>query len=265
MKIGCISWSHRNDVANGTIDLLGLMEHCKKDAKLDGIELWNNHFASLDKEYLEKLLKKSQELELPIYSVATKCVFGDFGEEAIEKVKKAMDEWLAATDFLGAPNMRVSIGGENLRDPKHQMKVFETLTEVLNRNEYPHIKVGIENQEPGVVQNAEDVRKMHEVSGGKLSLILDNGSFLNKEDSYQFMSDTLPYASVVHTKFFSIAEDGHDCVLDYTKIKGILDTSGYDGYLSIEYDSQESALRDVPIIADFMRTLFKKEIVHRGK
>lgn len=256
MKIGCISWSYRNDVSKGAIDLLGLMEHCKKDAKLDGIELWNNHFVSRDKDYLEKLLEKSKELNLPIYSVATKCVFGDFSEEAIEKVKKTMDEWLAVTAFLGAPNMRVSIGGENLRDPEHQMKVFTTLTEVLNREEYPDIKVGIENQEPGVVQNTADVLKMYEASGGKLSLILDNGSFLNKEDSYQFMMDTLPYASVVHTKFFSIAEDGHDCVLDYVKIKKILDEHDYDGYLSIEYDSQEPALRDVPVIADYMRKLF---------
>lgn len=256
MKIGCISWSHRNDVANKAIDLIGWMEHCKKDAKLDGVELWNNHFESLEKEYLETLLAKSRELELPIYSVATKCVFGDFSDEAIEKVKATMDAWLAATDFLGAPNMRVSIGGENLRDPEHQKKVFTTLTEVLERNEYPNITVGIENQEPGVVQNAEDVFKMNEVSGGRLKLILDNGSFLNKEDSYQFMIDTLPYASVVHTKFFSIAEDGHDCVLDYAKVKEILDASEYDGYLSIEYDSQEPALRDVPVIAEYMRTLF---------
>ncbi len=258
MKIGCISWSHRNDFSKNELDLFSWMEHCKKDAKLDGVELWNNHFVSIEKPYLDKLLAKSHELNLPIYSVATKCVFGDFSDEAIETVKQTMVDWLAVTDLLGAPCMRISVGGNDLRDPAHQAKVFEVLTEVLNRNEYPGIRVGIENQEPGVVQNADDVHKMTAASGGKLHLILDNGSFLNKDDSYAFMEDTLPVACVVHTKFFDIDNNGQDRVLNYDRIKKILDASDYDGFLSIEYDSQSPAMQDVPVIADYMRKLFQE-------
>ena len=258
MKIGCISWSHRKDFEEGRLDLFSWMEHCK-NAGLDGVELWNNHFDSIEKPYLQKLLAKSKELELPIYSVATKCIFGAFSREEIEVAMQTLRNWLTVADTLGAGLLRVSVGGQELRDPAHQRAVFEALGDVVREKAYPHIRVGIENQEPGVVQNAADVRAMVVQSGNALCLILDNGSFINKNDSYGFMRETLPIAGVVHAKFFDIAEDGSDKVLDYTRIRSILKEAGYEGYLSIEYDSQEPAMRDVPRIANYMHRLFDGE------
>lgn len=255
MKIGCISWSHRNEFSDGTMDLFQWMEHCKKDCKLDGVELWNNHMASLEEDYLQKIKDKAEELELPVYSVATKCMFGKFGKEEVEHAKQVMRDWLKATDFLGAKIMRISIGGESLREPSHQESVFGALTEVIEEDKYPHIAVGIENQEPGVVQNIDDVRKMTSVSKGLLKVVLDNGSFINKSDSYSFMEEALPAAAVVHAKFFDIREDGSDKILDYEKIRQILKKSDYDGYVSIEYDSMEPASKDVPKIAAYLKKI----------
>ncbi len=255
MKIGCISWSHRNDFSNGKLDILTWMEHCKIDCGLDGVEIWNNHFKSLEEDYLKKIKDKGKELKLPIYSVATKCLFGDFSEKEVEKAKQTMREWLEATEFLGADIMRISIGGEDLRNPERQDKVFESLKEVIKEGKYQQIKVGIENQEPGVVQNIQDVKRMSEKSEGLLKLVLDNGSFINKADSYEFMKETLVNAAVVHAKFFQIREDGSDEILDYEKIREILKESEYDGYVSIEYDSQEPAIRDVPKIAAYLKSI----------
>lgn len=58
MKIGCISWSHRKGFQEGKMDVFTWMEHCKKDCGLDGVELWNNHFDSLDQIYLKKFAKR---------------------------------------------------------------------------------------------------------------------------------------------------------------------------------------------------------------
>lgn len=255
MKIGCISWSHRNSFANGEMDIFKWMEHCKNDCLLDGAEIWNNHFESLDESYLQKIKEKAAELNLPVYSVATKCVFGGFSDDEINAAKSTMRDWLKATDYLGASIMRISVGGERLRDAERQIKVFDSITEVICEGEYPEITVGIENQEPGVVQNVADVKKMKEISDGKLKVILDNGSFLDKEDSYAFLEEALPDAAVVHAKFFDIREDGSDKILDYEKIKMILQKNCYDGYISIEYDSNEPAARDVPKIASYLRKL----------
>lgn len=258
MKIGCISWSHRNDVANGTMDIFSWIEHCKKDAKLDGIELWNNHFDSINTDYLEKIKSKSDELNIPIYSVATKCLFGDFTDEEISNAKQTLRDWLDVADYLNSPLLRVSIGGNNLRENKNQLTVFDALTEVILENKYPNIQVGIENQEPGVVQNIDDVKLMVKRSNDKLKLILDNGSFINKEDSYEFTQKTIEHAGVVHLKFFDILADGSDKVLDYNRIAEIIKKSDYNGYLSIEFDSNEPATRDVPLIAKYLKTLFQE-------
>ena len=255
MKIGCITWSHRLE----NLDLFALMDHYKNDCHLDGIELWNNSFTSTDDEYLKNLKKKSDELSLPIYSVASKCQFGDFSDKKIAECKETLVKWLDITKKLGASVLRVSIAGDDLRNHNKQDKVFMTLSDTLLQTPHDGIRVGIENQEPGVVQNSEDVKRMVDKSNGQLYVVLDNGSFLDRTTSpYVFMEDNLKYACVVHTKFFDINSDGSDNVLDYSRIKSIIEKSGYDGFLSIEYDnSTASAVKDVPLIADFMRRTFK--------
>lgn len=253
MNIGCISWSYRNEFADGTFSFPGWIRHCAEDAGLDGVELWNNHFESLKTDYLDQLtaLCKSEGLEL--YSVAMKCNFGDFTKEEIESAKSTLREWLAAAEVMGVRTLRVSLAAVDEREPMRQRTIFESLTEVINENNYPHISVGIENKEPSAVQDVDDVKLMDKVSSGKLKLILDNGSIIDKSTVYGFMEETLPYAALVHAKFFDIDENGMDKVLDYSRIIPIVKKSGYDGFLSIEYDSEEKASRDVPLIASYLK------------
>ena len=253
MKIGCISWSYRNEFSDGKYDLFKWIHHCSKDVQLDGIEPWNNHFESLEDNYLTRISSLCKDEGLELYSVAMKCDFGDFSNESIQKAMNTMRDWLFATDKLGAKTMRISISGENERAPERRNIIIESITNVVNENRFPHITVGIENKEPSVIQNSEDVVWMFEKSKGKIKLILDNGSILDKSTVYDFMEMTLPYAALVHAKFFDISENGADNLLDYDRIIPIIKKSGYDGYLSIEYDSKEPASRDVPIISKYLR------------
>jgi sugar phosphate isomerase/epimerase len=257
MKIGCISWSHRLEFQSGKLDVFKWMEHCKREAGLDGVEIWNNHITSLEINYLDKIKNKATDEGLEIYSVATKCQYGSFSKQEISQAQQTMQNWMDATVRLGVPVMRISIGGECLRDTTHRDIVIDSLTTVISTSRYPSIKVGIENQEPGVIQNTQDVKELVRRSNGTLGLVLDNGSFTNKEDSYSFMRDTLHDAVVVHLKFFNITVDGSDLVLDYNRVVPILRESGYNGYLSIEYDSDQPASRDVPIITNYLRRMFR--------
>lgn len=254
MNIGCISWSYRNEFSAGKYDFFSWFEHCAREANLEGVELWNNHFDSTETKYLDKLLSKSKEEGLQIYSVATKCKFGSFSSPEIEKAKQTLRDWLMITDRLNVNKLRVSLAGEDERAPEHQRIIFESLTEVINEGEYPHITVGIENKEPSAVQSAEDVKLMDEISGGKLKLILDNGSIIDKSTVYDFMEKTLPYTALVHAKFFDIDKNGRDKVLDYDRIIPIIENSKYTGFISIEYDSEEVASEDVPLIVKFLKT-----------
>lgn len=254
MKIGCISWSYRNEFASGKYDFFSWFEHCAQEAKLDGVELWNNHFESTEDDYLDKLLLKSKEEELKIYSVASKCKFGSFSENEIEGAKQTLREWLRIADRLGVRTLRISLAGDNERDPDHQRLIFESMTDVINEAKYPYITVGIENKEPSAVESPKDVILMDDVSEGKLQLILDNGSIIDKSTVYNFMEKTLPYAALIHTKFFDIDENGADRILDYDRIIPIIKNSDYEGFLSIEYDSDRPASEDVPAIARFLKT-----------
>ena len=95
MKIGCISWSYRNEFTDGTFGFPMWIRHCAREARLDGIELWNNHFESLKNDYLDQLSTLCRSEALELYSVAMKCNFGDFSKEEIENAKGTLREWLA--------------------------------------------------------------------------------------------------------------------------------------------------------------------------
>ena len=236
------------------MDIFSWIHHCAHDAKLDGVEIWNNHLTSLDDAYLDSVSAAITNEAVTLYTVASKLQYGVFSADEVEQAKLTLRTWIAATDRLGAPILRISIGGNNLGDQERKNIVYRSIAEVLDEGSHPHITVAIENQEPGVVANANDVLAMSSVTSGKVKLLLDNGSIIDKSTVYKFMEDSLPYAAGVHVKFFDIRDDGSDRVLDYDRIMPILRSADYEGYLSIEYDSQERASNDVPRIADYLRS-----------
>jgi sugar phosphate isomerase/epimerase len=258
MKIGCISWSYRNEFNETQYDMFRWIRHCAEDVHLDGVELWNNHFVSLQPYYLDRISAACKENGLQLYSVASKCLYGQFTPSEVAAAQDTLREWLVATDHLGAPLLRISVGGKELRDPARQAIVFQSLADVVSEGRYPHIQVGIENQEPGVVQNVDDVIAMDQATQGRLKLVLDNGSIIDKSTVYDFMERTIPYAAVIHLKFFDIDASGADRVLDYSRIVPIIKNSGYNGFVSIEYDSSRPASQDVPCIARFLKAQFQE-------
>lgn len=235
------------------MDIFSWIRHCARDAQLDGVEIWNNHLTSLEPEYLERVSAALNAENVGLYTVASKLQYGLFSPEEVEQAQGTLRTWLAVTDRLGAPVLRISIGGNGVGDPERKTIVFKSVEAVIDEGGYPHITVAIENQEPGIVANAIDVSAMNTATDGKVKLLLDNGSIIDKSSVYEFMKRSLPLAAGVHVKFFDVSDDGSDRVLDYDRIIPILRAADYDGYLSIEYDSENRASDDVPKIADYLR------------
>jgi len=258
MRIGCISWSYRDEFADGTYDLSSWLKHCAEVARLDGVEIWNKHVESLDEKYLKDVSAEARSRGLQVYSLASKLSFGDFSDDHIARVEEDLRIWLQAAHRVGAPILRFSIGGEDLRSSGRRSLIFDTIRNSLEQNEriLQGVRIGIENQEPGFIQSAEDVDEMVRVLGGKVGLILDNGSFLDRRTSYDFVRRTVDDALLFHAKFYDFADETGDRVLDYGKMRDLLRASTYRGYLSIEMDSKASATAFVPRIAGYLRRLF---------
>jgi len=258
MKIGCISWSYRKQFADGTYDLFSWMKHCSEVSRLDGVELWNNHVESLDEKYLKAVSAEATSRGLQIYSFAAKLSFGEFREEQLHQVKETVGAWIRAAQLVRVPILRFSIGGEDLRSPSRRSLTFDTLRTSVEQNaaRLQDLSIGIENQEPGFIQSADDVEEMVRVLGGRVGLILDNGSFLDRKTSYDFVRRTLRHALLFHAKFYDFSDEVGDRVLDYNKMRDLLRASTYRGYISIEMDSDVSATAFVPRMAAYLRKLF---------
>ncbi len=231
------------------------MNHCRDVLRLDGVELWNKHFESTKSSYVKTLRATSDQLGLPVYSVATKLELGTFSEQTLKAAEDTFAEWIGVAKELGCRTLRFSLGGEGLREAPNREKTYALLDKCISvhQNSLYGLKVGIENQEPGFTESVSDVKELRRRLGGKMFLVLDNGSFRNKEVTYDFTKSSLSDACLVHVKFYKLEEGRGDAKIDYDRYIRLLDSEGYDGFLSIEFDSDETPSLAVPRIADYLR------------
>jgi sugar phosphate isomerase/epimerase len=255
VKIGCISWSYKSEFSSGKWNIRSWMIHCRDALRLDGVELWNKHFESTKPSYVKTLRAISDQLGLPVYSVAAKLELGTFSEQTLKAAEDTFAEWVGVAKALGCRTLRFSLGGEGLRESPNREKTYALLDKCMSvhQNSLHDLKVGIENQEPGFTESVSDVKELRRRLGGKMFLVLDNGSFRNKEVTYDFTKRSLSDTCLVHVKFYKLEEGRGDAKIDYDRYIRLLDSEGYDGFLSIEFDSDETPSVAVPRIADYLR------------
>ena len=255
MKIGCISWSYKSEFTSEKWNIGSWMQHCKNDLLLDGVELWNRHVGSTESSHIRSVKAMSDQLRLPIYSVASKLELGSFSGQSLAAAEETFAEWVSVAKGLGCETLRFSIGGEELRKDQNREKVFSLLRRCLDahRDNLKGLRVGIENQQPGLVESIEDVKELRMVLGGRTYLVLDNGSFRDREVTYDFTRHTLQDACLVHVKFYGFDPQKGDTSINYLRYLPLLSASGYKGFLSIEFDSEEVPSVIVPKIAKYLR------------
>lgn len=287
MKIGVSSYSFQQLINSGAETHLSIISKAK-EIGFDGIE-----FIDLDvpdgmteEEFAKALKAESDRVGIPIiaYTVGANLL-GENGLDAeVERICRKVD----IAEILGAKFMRHDAAWRMPESIKYHAgfeQVLPTLIDGCKRvTEYAkskNIVTSIENH-GFFCQDSDRVAKIVTgVADDNFGVLIDIGNFCcADENSADAVSNLAPYAKHVHAKDFHIKSGngfnpgegffksrggnylrgsiiGHGDIPVYQCLS-ILKSSGYDGWVSVEFEGLEDCLKGIKIGFDNLKKVISE-------
>ena len=241
------------------IDLFEFLDFCA-DHGCDGAELTSYYFPkSPSKDFLLKLKRHAflRGVEVSGTAVGNKFTLppGKEREQQIASVKK----WIDHAQVLGAPHLRVFAGSvpEGLSADQAKAHCIEALKECCDYAGQRGVMLGIENH-GGIVEEAHELLDiLKQVNHPWLGINLDTGNF-HTADPYGDLEKCAPYAVNVQVKAELRAKGKSKEATDYGRIVQMLRQAKYQGYVTLEYESDPSPFKAIPPLLAELRKLCKE-------
>jgi sugar phosphate isomerase/epimerase len=152
---------------------------------------------------------------------------------------------IQAARFLGAPIIRVTLGGE-AHDQSAFDRAVKLMSSVLPVAIAAEVQLAIENH--GGLSGDPDtlIEFIERCRGGRASALgvcLDLGNF--ERDPLIGLQKLAPYAIHVHAKALAFDDTGEEATIDYRSALSILKAAHYVGALSIEYEGDGEAAQGI--------------------
>lgn len=255
IKIGCAAYSYRIYLQDGRMRYEDFIKEMYRIG-LDGVELTLYWLPSKDKSYFRELKRVALFYGMPISGAGISTNFCNPSVEERNKEVEKVREGLGIAHELGAPCLRV-FGGpvpKGYSEDEAMKWVIEALQSCVKYAEENGVVIALENH-GGITSTADNVVKIIEcVDSPWVRVNLDLGNYRG-ESLYEEAAKTVPYA--VHTHAKVNARRGEERVeIDYNRIKDILKSKGYNGFLSIEYEETEDPKTGVPKFAKKLFSIF---------
>ncbi|MCB1230517.1 MAG: sugar phosphate isomerase/epimerase [Verrucomicrobiae bacterium] len=161
-------------------------------------------------------------------------------------------DWIDKASILGAPHIRVFAGKhpEGVGEDEAEKNASEALEEAAAYAGSKGIFLGIENHDS--IGTADRLlRIVKNVKSPWVGVNLDTGNF-RAEDPYPDIEATAPYAVNVQVKV-ALKYGGETRAADLERIGKILHDTGYQGYVTLEYEENDNPFESVPPVLDRMR------------
>ncbi len=259
IKMSLAEWSFHRALQAGKMDHLDFPARAKNEFGISAVEYVNGFFggkkmdfreAAKDKNYLAELLQRSKDAG--VYNHLLMC--DDEGPlsstnekerlEAVENHKK----WIDAASFLGCRTIRVNLHGEGSPEDRKTAAV-DSLGRLCDYAKPMNLNVVVENH-GSVTSNGEWVAAvMKQVGRSNVGTLPDFGNFCLSDpwgtiqngckemyDIYKGVSEMLPFAKGVSAKTYDFDANGEQPLLDYKRLIGIVKSSGFKGYIGIEFE-----------------------------
>ncbi|SFE73906.1 Sugar phosphate isomerase/epimerase [Paenibacillus algorifonticola] len=238
-------------------------------------------------ELVDQIVQTAKEVGIDIsnYAIGANFVAND-GPEALDNEIQAVKKHVDVARALGVAKMRHDVAFR----PAHEGTVaqFEkdlpTLVEACRTiADYAAgfgITTSVENHGYYVQSNERIQRLLHETARDNFKTTLDIGNFLCvDEDPVSAVKNNIPYASMVHAKDFYLRPSsrnpgvgwfqtahgnylrgaivGHGDI-DMYEVFRVLKQSGYDGYISVEFEGMEDCRTASKIAMDNVRRFWQE-------
>lgn len=161
---------------------------------------------------------------------------------ARDEQRRYLAQAIAAARWLGAPLMRLTLGGEQA-DRAGYDRAVDLLSSVLPVAIASGVKLAIENH-GGLSADPQVLIDLATHFGSPfLGVCVDVGNFAG--DAAEGVRRLAPHALHVHAKAWAFDARGEETSIDYAACLAALRAAGYDGVISIEYEGDGEAAAGV--------------------
>ena len=245
-KISLAEWSLHRMLYSGELDHLDFCVIAREEFNLEAIEYVNSFFFDKAKDlgYLKEM--KNRANDQGISSLLIMCdnegSLGDPSQKARETAVENHFKWMEAAKFLGCHSIRVNAKSEGTYEDQIQL-ASDGLRKLTEYGEKIGINTIVENH-GGLSSNGKWlVSVMKEVDHPMCGTLPDFGNFKIQDDEwydrYVGVDELMPYAKAVSAKSHSFDWKGNETNTDYKKMISIVLSSGYNGYIGIEFEGNE--------------------------
>lgn len=289
MKVGLSTYSLVRELRDGNMTVLDVIDWIAENGG-EHMEIVPYGFSVVDNAELAHQIKKRAEaagIELSAYSLPANFVQPT--QEAFEQEVERLKEHVDIVNLMGIKIMRHDVTAFQMKPEEmtihyfeeHFDKLVEGSRQIADYAAQYGITTTIENHGFNVQSSDRVQRVIHEVDRPNFKTTLDVGNFLCiDEDPLVGVKKNLKYAATVHLKDFYIRpyfENPGDGVwfrtvnenylrgaivghgdLNIREIIRLIKGSGYDGYLTVEFEGMEDCKTGSKIGMDNVRRLWNE-------
>jgi sugar phosphate isomerase/epimerase len=251
---GCCAYSFRDYLAKAKMTMEDFIVKAV-ELGVSGVDITTYWLKSTEPSYLASLRTFAYRHGMPLSGLAIGADLcqpeGAKRTEVLETVRK----WVDATQLLGASHLRVF--GDKLptgATPEQGIAwVAETMRSACEYAGNKGIILGLESHSGLTTRASNIVEILRHVDSPYAGCNLDISNF--PENPYEQIELCLPYATHTHIRDF-YGEPRQP--LDLDRIWQMFAKSGYNGYMSAEYEGKEDAMTGVPKLIEKIKALCRK-------
>lgn len=261
LRLALAAYSFRDDFAPGKdgkparLDMLRFVDYCA-DHGCDGAELTSYYFPQPPSDtFLAEVRRRAHVRGVSVSGTAVGNDFCHPPGTRRDAEQKLVRDWIAHASVLGAPHIRVFAGdarGQGLAEAKRLCvaALKEAAAEAGKRG----IVLGIENH-GGIVSEASDLLEIVESVGSPwVGINLDTGNF-HTADPYADLARCAPWAVNVQLKTHIHPKGSRGTQqADLDRVFRILRDSGYQGWVTLEFEEPKDPWTRVPEILKDLRS-----------
>lgn len=280
-KYSLSQWSFNRELFSGKMTTIDFIK-VAGEMDYEGVEYVSQFFQDKveDFVFLDSLTKSTNEAGVKSLLImvddAGNLGASNMGERnlAIENCKK----WVLAAKYLGCNSIRVNAHGDGTPE---EMKnaCADGIGRLAAWSQKQGIDIIIENH-GGISSNgkwlAELLKELQEFGVGSYPdfgnwcTLRENGQLwggacTERYDRYKGLKELVPYAKSLSVKSFAFDDEGNETSMDYAKIFEIVQASGYNGYLGIEFAGHDiPSLEGINKTRELVEKVWKKNKVYHG-
>ena len=243
-KISLAEWSlHKTLFANEMTNLQ--FPVVAREMGITGVEYVNQFFKdkAKDEKYLAELKKicKNEGVKSVLIMCDGEGMVGHPEKEERIKSVENHKRWVDAAAYLGCHSIRVNAGSKGTYEEQQKLAA-DGLHMLCEYGDTKKINVIVENH-GGLSSNGDwlaGVMKM--VNHKRVGTLPDFGNFIidrqtgEEFDRYKGMELLMPFAKGVSAKSNNFDAEGNETKSDFYRIMKIVQASGFEGYVGIEYE-----------------------------